>query len=75
MVGIAIALAPVLLFLVFFIKAARSVKKGSGSMTGLMLGATDNLLTQDKKRAAEVVMQQKTGTKLEEQASEGTGDI
>ena len=74
MVGIIIAFVPVL-FLVLFIKAARSMKKGSGSMTTIMLGATDHLLTQDKKRAAEVVVQQKAGAKLEEQSSEGDEDI
>ncbi len=67
-----IVLLPVLAILVIFVMAGRSArKKGSGNMTTLSLGATYHLLSEDKKRAAEIVVKQNAGAKLKEQSSEG----
>ena len=43
---------------------------GAGSsMTTISLGATDLMLSEEKKRAAEVIVEQNAGKKCEEQAS------
>ena len=44
-------------------------KQGAGSMTTSVLGTNDLLLTQEQKRAAEVIVEKNSGKKLEEQGS------
>lgn len=46
------------------------MRKGSGGMANVMLGATDYLLTEDKKRGVEVVVQQASDARLEDEGSE-----
>lgn len=65
-------LGPVLAILGIFLMAGRNArKKGAGGMSTTTVGATYNMLNEDKKRAAEIVVQQNAGAKLEEQSSDG----
>ena len=43
-------------------------------MTTMGLGGTYHLLSEDKRRAAEVIVQKNAGAKLEEQSSDGDED-
>ena len=40
-------------------------------MTAVVAGTTHHLMSQDKRKAAEVIVQENAGAKLEEQSSEG----
>ena len=53
---------------------ARWLRSRGGSMTSVVLGATDGLYDAGKKGAAEAVVQQRADTKLEGQRSEGADD-
>ena len=53
---------------------SQGLKQGAGSMTSTVLGANDFLLTKEQKRAAEVIVEQNAGKKLEEQSSKGLLD-
>ncbi len=43
--------------------------RSSGSMTTIMMGATSELMTQEQKKSAEVIVEEKAGKKMEEQKS------
>ncbi|MBN1290398.1 MAG: hypothetical protein JXB48_01040 [Candidatus Latescibacteria bacterium] len=58
----------VILFAILVV-AVKSPKKGGGNMSMLMLGTMDAMLSNEKKKAAEVIVEQKAGKKLEEQGS------
>ena len=65
-------LAPVLAILGIFVMAGWSARrKGAGGMSTTVVGATYNMLSEDKRRAAEIVVKQNAGAKLEEQSSDG----
>ena len=51
--------------------ASQGFKQGAGTNTLMVLGANDLLLSQEQKRAAEVIVEQNAGKKLEEQSSNG----
>ena len=53
--------------IVGFIVIALKSRKSLGGLTHIMYGATDEFYTADKKRAIEVVVEQKAGKKMEEQ--------
>ncbi|MFC2135218.1 hypothetical protein ACFLTH_11425 [Bacteroidota bacterium] len=61
--------AVVILFIVGFVAIALKSRKGLGGLTHIMYGATDEFYTKDKKRAIEIMMEQKAGKKMEEQES------
>ncbi len=71
------SLIVVLIFLIVligvFIRLAIKIRKGGGSLTTVVLGATDHLLTKEKSRAAEVIVNQKSDKKLKEQQNERAG--
>ncbi|MFC2088543.1 hypothetical protein ACFLSX_03000 [Calditrichota bacterium] len=44
------------------------VRKGGGSMTTVILGATDEFYNRDKKKAVEMIVEQNAHKKLDEQS-------
>jgi hypothetical protein len=58
----------VLLIVIFiFIRIAVKIRRGGGSMTTLMYGATDEFYNKDKKKAIEYIAEQKANKKMTEQ--------
>ena len=55
-------------FLIYSVSKGMS-SEGSGSMTTIMMGATNDLMSKEQRRAAEVIVKQKAGKKMEEQTS------
>lgn len=56
-----------------FIRIAIKIRKGGGSLTTVMLGATDHFLTKEKSRAAEVIVNQKSDRRLEVEQKDQAG--
>jgi hypothetical protein len=63
LVVVLIVIAAVLLRIVI------RIRQGGGSMTTIMLGATDEFLTEEKRRAAETIVNENAGKKFEAQQS------
>jgi hypothetical protein len=61
----------VLLLLVtgIFVRISSRLRKGGGSLTAVVLGATDEFLTNDRSKAAETIVNENAGKKLEGQSS------
>lgn len=57
-----------------FVRISIKLRKGGGSMTTVVLGATDQFLTKDRLRAAETIINENAGKKLDEVKTEGTND-
>jgi hypothetical protein len=55
-----------------FIHISRKLRKGGGSLTTTMLGATDLFYDKEKKNAVKQIIEMKTGTKQEEQSCENS---
>lgn len=51
-------------------KLFRNVEKGGGSMPVTFYGATDAFMDTDKRKAAETIVEERAGKKMEEQSSE-----
>jgi hypothetical protein len=66
-----IGLSLFITIIILFFRGYRS--RGGGSIT-TMAGATAEMLTEDKKRAMEVLVEQKANKKMEEQASDEPKD-
>jgi hypothetical protein len=71
---IAVVLLVVCGVVAVFIRIAIRIRKGGGSMTTLMLGATDEFLIKDRQKASEMIVEQNAGKKLDEQCSGDTGN-
>lgn len=56
-------------FMLIFIKISQRLRKGGGSLTTFMLGATDAFYNRDKKKAADEIVEQRADKKLEEKDS------
>ena len=54
-----------------FVYISVRVRKGGGSMTTMVLGATDEFLSRDNKAAAETIVEINAGNKAEERNAEG----
>jgi len=54
-----------------FIRISIRLRRGGGSLTTVVLGATDEFMTKDRSRAAETVVNENAGEKREEQSTEG----
>ena len=54
-----------------FIRISMRVRRRGGSLTTIVLGATDGFLTSEKSKAAETIVNENAGKKLEEQKSAG----
>ncbi|HEV8538658.1 MAG TPA: hypothetical protein VGR15_07005 [Bacteroidota bacterium] len=50
------------------------IRRGGGSLTTIVLGATDEFLTTERSKAAEIIVNQNAGKKLEAQGSEGSNN-
>ncbi len=62
--------AAIIIAVVFiFIRITIMLRKRGGSLTTLVLGATDEFLIKDKSKAAETIVDLKAGKKMEEQAT------
>jgi predicted Holliday junction resolvase-like endonuclease len=59
----------VILFTVvwIFIRISLRLRWGGGSMTTVVLGATDEFLTEDRKKTAETIVNENAGKKFEDQ--------
>jgi hypothetical protein len=57
----------------FFMWIAVRLRRGGGSLTTIVLGATDGFLNRDRRRAAETIVNENAGKKFEEQESAGPG--
>ena len=57
-----------------FIRISRKLRKGGGSLTTTMLGATDLFYDTEKKNAVRQIVEIKAGKKQEEQSSEKPED-
>ncbi len=49
-----------------FIRICVGLRRGGGSLTTIVLGATDGFLTHDKSRAAETIVDENAGKKFEQ---------
>jgi hypothetical protein len=52
--------------IVVFIRITMRVRRGGGSLTTVVLGATDEFLTQDRSKAAETIVNENAGKKFED---------
>jgi hypothetical protein len=50
-----------------FVRICVRLRRGGGSMTTLVLGATDGFLTKDRSRAAETIVNENAGKKFVDQ--------
>jgi hypothetical protein len=64
-----------LLVIGFFIRITVRVRRGGGSLTTIALGATDAFLNKDRRKAAEVIVNQNAGKMLDAQGSEGPNNL
>ena len=62
------------LIILLLVALIKSPKKSYGSMTSTVLGANDLLYTREQSKAAEVIVDQNAGKKMEEQSSEDPKD-
>jgi|GEM_PF-3296053 hypothetical protein len=68
----AIAIFLFICYLLF--RFARSLRRGGGSATNFMIGTTELFRTTEQNKAAEIILEQKSGTRLEEQEDGDTND-
>ena len=62
-----IFLAAILFMVVWiFIRISVRLRRGGGSITTVVLGATDEFLTEDRKKAAETIVNENAGKKFED---------
>jgi hypothetical protein len=54
-----------------FIRICVRLRRGGGSLTTIVLGATDGFLTHEKSRAAETIVDENAGKKFEQLPSTG----
>ena len=55
---------------VIFVRVALRIRKNGGSLTTTVFAATYDFYNKDKRKAIEVISEQKAGKKMEEQASD-----
>ena len=70
-----VALAVLGGFVAIFVWCARRVRRGGGGQTAGVLGATHEMLSEDRRRAGETILERQAGRQLEEDESgEPEGD-
>ena len=52
-----------------FIRITMKLRRGGGSLTTIVLGATDEFLTHEKSKAAETIVNENAGKKFDTQKS------
>ena len=70
MTEIILAVFLLLAAIYLFIRISGKLRKGGGSLTTTMLGATDLFYDKEKKNAVSQILEMKAGKKQEEQSSE-----
>jgi hypothetical protein len=55
-----------------FLRISIRLRRGGGSLTTVVLGATDGFLRKDKSKAAETIVNENAGKKLEDQNTKGS---
>ena len=74
--SLVVALAILAGFITVFVWISRRVRRGGGGQTAGMLGATHEMLSEDRRRAGETILEERAGKKLQEDESgepEGNG--
>lgn len=56
--------------IVIFIRVALRIRRNGGSLTTTVFAATYDFYNKDKRKAIEVISEQKAGKKMEEQSSD-----
>jgi hypothetical protein len=74
LLAIAVAFGILVAFIVVFVSISRKIRRGGGGATVGMLGATHEILTEDRRRAGEEIIQQKAGKGIEGEKS-GDPDV
>lgn len=59
---------------VIFVRVALRIRRNGGSLTTTVFAATYDFYNKDKRKAIEVISEQKAGKKMEEQASDEPHD-
>ena len=67
--SLAAALAILIGFITFFVWISRRVRRGGGGQTAGMLGAAHEMLSEDRRRAGETILEERAGKKLHEEES------
>ena len=66
-----ILVAAILILVIgIFVRVSVGLRRGGGSLTTIVLGATDEFLTKEKRKAAETIVNENAGKKFEEQSSD-----
>ena len=74
MFELSLAIIFLLASIILFIRISQKLRRGGGSLTTTMLGATDLFYDKEKKNAVAQIVEMKAGTKQEEQSSEDPKD-
>ena len=53
-----------------FVRTALRLRRGGGSLTTIVLGATDEFLTKERSKAAETIVNENAGKRFENQSSD-----
>ena len=69
-----VVLAAVAMVTGIFIRISIRLRRGGGSLTTSVLGATDGFLTQEKSKAAETIVNENAGKKFEQLPSSDPKD-
>lgn len=68
--SLVIIAAVLLLVIGVFVRISIRLRKGGGSLTTVVLGATDEILTKDRSKAAETIVNENAGKTFEDQSSQ-----
>jgi len=69
--AVAVLLAILILVIGIFVRISMRLRRGGGSLTTTVLGATDAFLTQEKSKAAETIVNENAGKRFERGSSSG----
>lgn len=68
--SLVIVAAILLLVIGIFVRISIRLRRGGGSLTTVVLGATDEFLTKDRSKAAETIVNENAGKTFEGQRSQ-----
>jgi len=74
MLELLVAIFFLLAAIILFIRISQKLRRGGGSLTTRMLGATDLFYDREKKNAVAQIVEMKAGKKQEEQSTEDPKD-
>jgi hypothetical protein len=69
LLAILVVAGVIVLVIAIFVRTSMSLRKGGGSITTTVLGATHEMLTKDQRKAAETIVNVNAGKRLDEQRS------